>query len=80
MPEVSSNGHHSLEAEAIAVIAEVQSAEPEVEASKQKRRMSRSREEITAEREADAVSLTINNVSYQGSPQAIAAVLKAMAA
>ena len=69
----------TLEAEAVAVIAEVQSAEPVVEASKPKRRVRRSREEIAAEREAEAVSLTINSVSYEGSPQAIAAVLKAMA-
>ena len=45
-----------------------------------KRRVRRTREEIAANRDSEAVSLTINNVSYQGSPQAIAAVLKAIAA
>ena len=45
-----------------------------------KRRVRRTREEINAEHEAEAVNLTINGTSYEGSPQAITAVLKAMAA
>ena len=45
-----------------------------------KRRVRRTREEIAADRDSEAVSLTINGTSYEGSPQAIAAVLKAMAA
>ena len=45
-----------------------------------KRRVSRTREEIAAGRDSEAVSLTINGTSHEGSPQAIASVLKAMAA
>ena len=45
-----------------------------------KRRVRRTREEIAADRDSATVSLTINGTSYEGSPQAIAAVLKAMAA
>lgn len=45
-----------------------------------KRRVRRTRKEIAADRDSEAVSLTINGTSYEGSPQAIAAVLKAMAA
>ena len=77
MPEViSQNGHHhSLEAQAASVINELQSPEP----TKQPRKR-RSSAEVALERHSADVSLTIDNVSYQGSPQAIASVLKAMAA
>ena len=45
-----------------------------------KRMVRRTREEIAADRDSEAVSLTINGTYYEGSPQAVASVLKAMAA
>ena len=42
--------------------------------------MKRTREEIAADCDGEAVSLTINGSNHEGSPQAIASVLKAMAA
>ena len=70
MPEVSSNGHHhSLEAEAIAVINEVQ----ESEAPKQPRKR-RSSAEVAA---SGNVALKINGMDMEGSAADVAAVLKA---
>ena len=45
-----------------------------------KRRVRRTREEIAADRDSEAISLTINGTYYEGSPQAVTSVLKAMAA
>ena len=73
MPEVSTNGHHqSIEAEAMAVIAEVQADEPKPT------RKRRSREEVAAERASSAVALKINGMEMEGSPADIAAVMKAL--
>ncbi len=69
MPEVSSNGHHSLEAEAIAVINEVQEAEAPKPARKR-----RSSAEVAA---SGTVELEINGMSMKGSAADVAAVLKA---
>ena len=51
-----------------------------MKASKPRKRGRRTREEIAADRDGEAVSLTINGSNYEGSLQAIASVLKAMAA
>lgn len=77
MPEVSTNGHHqSIEAEAMEVIAAVQSEAP-AEAVKPTRKR-RSREEVAAERASAAVALKINGMEMEGSPADIAAVMKAL--
>ena len=69
MPEVSTNGHHSLEAEAVAVINEVQ----EVEAPKPPRKR-RSSAEVAA---TGTVELEINGMAMKGKAADVAAVLKA---
>ena len=69
IPEVSINGHHSLEAEAIAVINEVQ----EAEAPKPPRKR-RSSAEVAA---TGSVELEINGMAMKGSAADVAAVLKA---
>ena len=80
MPEViSQNGQKQVDTDALERLVDDIQAEP-VAKPPAKRRVRRTREEIAAERDSEAVSLSINNVSYEGSPQAIAAVLKAMAA
>ena len=87
MPEAiaphSTNGHHKLEAEAVAVIEAVQSegvavVEPEPKAKAQRKR--RSAAEIKAEKTAAEVSVAIDGTRYQGKPDDIAAVVRAMAA
>ena len=80
MPEViSQNGQKQVDTDALERLVDDIQAEP-VAKPPAKRRVRRTREEIAAERDSEAVSLAINGVSYEGSPQAIAAVLKAMAA
>lgn len=73
LPEVSTNGHHhSLEAEAIAVINEVQ----EIQAPKPQRKR-RSSAEVAA---SGTVALKINGMEMEGSAVDVAAVLKAYSA
>ena len=69
MSEVSSNGHQSLEAEAIAVINEVQTEEPA-----KRLRKRRTAAEVAA---AGTVALKINGMDMQGTAADVAAVLKA---
>ena len=80
MPEtISSNGHKQVDTDALERLVDDIQTEASEEAPKPTRRR-RSKAEVTAEREVEAVSLSINGTSYEGSPQAIASVLKAMAA
>ena len=76
----TANGHTtSLEAEAMNVIAAVQSEATE-EAPKPTRKPRRTKAEMTASRASEAVVVSIDGTEYQGTPSAIAAVVKAMAA
>ena len=79
MLEVSSNGHHSvsLEKQALVVIETVETEASEEAFTPTKRR--RTRTEINTECDTKAASLIIDGTSCEGSPQAIASVLKAMA-
>ena len=86
MPEAiaphSTNGHHkaALEQKAAAVIAEVQlGGEASEEALKPTKRR-RAKAEITTEKVAQSVSLTIEGIHYEGKPEDIAAVLRALKA
>ena len=75
-------GHKSIEAEALEVIEAVRSepaaVEPEPQAKATRKR--RSKAEIEADRAAQPVVVSIDGTRYEGSPHAIAAVVKAMAA
>ena len=76
----TANGHSSsLEAEAMSVITSIQSEATE-EAPKPTRKPRRTKAEMSANRASEAVVVSINGVSYEGAPSAIAAVVKAMAA
>lgn len=77
MPEVSTNGHHQVDTEALERLVDEVQSEPAAK-PQAKRRVRRSREEIQSERASEAVSLTINGSSYEGSPAAIAAVVAAL--
>ena len=76
----TANGHAAVNTEALERLVDEVQAEPVTEASKPRKRVRRTREEIAADRDSEPVSLTIDGTSYEGSPQAIASVLKAMAA
>ena len=80
MPEtISSNGHKQVDTEVLERLVDDIQSEASEEAPKPTRRR-RSKAEVTAERNSAEVSLSIDGTSYEGSPQAIASVLKAMAA
>ena len=76
----TTNGHAAINAESLERLVEAPQAEPVNEAPKPRKRVRRTREEIEAERQGEVISLSIDGTSYEGSPQAIALVLKAMAA
>jgi RNA polymerase sigma factor (sigma-70 family) len=74
-PMQSTNGHQSLEQEAVAVIAEVQA-----EAPKPKRRSRRTAAEMQAEKESALISVVIDGTQFAGQPDHIARLLVAMKA
>ena len=80
MSDVTQNGHQSLEAEAALVISEVRSEAVAEEPAKATKRRRRSAAEIKAEKVAPEVALSIDGVRYEGQPEDIAAVIKAIAA
>lgn len=84
MPEAisapSSNGHHQVDTEALERLVDEVQAEPVTEASKPRKRVRRTREEMAAAKAQGVISVSIDGTAYEGSAADVALLINALKA